>query len=44
MADAQTMKDAYGAMMTAVSSGDLESVAAGLTDDYQWHGNGGENR
>jgi len=43
MTDTQSLKDAYTKLTKAVSSGDLETVSASLTDDYSWHGHGGQD-
>ena len=42
MADAQTLKDAYMRVVEALQAGDLAAFESGLTEDYTWHGNKGQ--
>lgn len=42
MSDSETMKDVYTRLMEGVATGNLEVFDTALTDDYVWHGNGGQ--
>jgi len=44
MADGQRMIDIYTGVMDAIAGGNVGALDAVLTDDYVWHGNGGEDK
>lgn len=44
MADAQRMIDIYTGVMDAIAGGNVGALDAVLTEDYRWHGNGGEEK